>query len=225
MKYAGVLFVFIVSLVLVSCSSLDQENPTTPQLQKPGGSSFTYPYNFLTEFKSVPVKELIIFDGAVRVVTGEVPFQIEQMFAVFESSQDGEVGSSLFFLENPGTGEFSISGLGDHNYGKVRVYALQHRNVPDLITNFPYNYLQSFDFVSVDSWSVSGTNIKLSSENINSVSQAFAEITYKDGKILVYLGRQTDSTFEIPVYGGMGVTDVQLFGYSGPFLNALGIKQ
>ncbi|QQS36674.1 MAG: hypothetical protein IPM56_01580 [Ignavibacteriales bacterium] len=219
MKYAGVFFVFVAALMLTSCSSLDQENPTTVQMQKSSVTTFVYPYAFMTEFQSVPVKDYFTFNDAIRVTVPGVPFKVEQMFALIEylPSPDMDYSvSTLLFLGNPNAVEFTIPVLGDKNIVNVEVFALPQRNIPDLVTNFPYDFCQDFDKLNVNNWSASGKNIKISCDDAENVNELFAEIFYKAGKVIVYLGQPENTTFEIPAFGDMGVTSINLFGYSGP---------
>ncbi len=219
MKYAGVLFVFIVSLVLVSCSSLDQENPTSSQLHKPNPDSFVYPYDYLTEFQEVVVKDYFRFNDVIRVTVPEIPFKVEQIFAIVEYSANPDFDyptSTMVFVGNPRSNEFTIGTLGDKEISGLKIFALPQRNIPDLVTEFPYEISQKFNELTVTNWSSAGQFIKISSDEVENVAQTFAEITCKAGKILVYIDKPETNTFEIPKFGDLGVTGVKLFGYSGP---------
>lgn len=230
MKNMVLIFAVSLSMILASCSQLDQESsPVTPQFNKQSDpyNLNSYPYEYLKAFPEIEyVKwEESISDAQWVIVTLSKPVQeFHHIFCeiIYTSSNETvENDRELIFAGKPDNLKFAVPKSLNEKISEVNIYAVyNYPSANEIIVNnemypFPYKERQQFKPVEVYSWDTSENTISVNASNdISSTEHVFAKINSKDGNKLVFIAQPESEFFDIPQYGDTGVLDIDLFGLS-----------
>lgn len=230
MKTSILFFVISVSLIITSCSQLDQEtSPIGPQINKTSETLNTptiFPYTYLSSFpelNSVKWGHVSNDDGLVYVKFSKPVKDFNQIFCEIIYSDINEttsLKSELYFAGIPLNNEFSFAVSEGKIISDINLYAVySYLQLEDILPanerpKLPYNIWQEFNSITVNEWEAKGETIfvNASDELINN-QHVYAKIVSKQGSILVVLGKPSTSTFDIPKYGDLNIEDLDLFGF------------
>jgi hypothetical protein len=227
MKGLILFFALSVSLVLTSCSQLDQESsPVTPQINKESNplNYETFPYEYLAAFpemESVKWEEALSDGQWVIVTLNKTDREFHHIFCEViysDLTEPVEKISELYFAGKPEDSRFVFAKPENSIISDVRVYVVyDYPSVNEiLIYNeipFPYNHWQKFSSIYVHAWETKDKVISISAENdVNNSEHIFAQINSKEGNMLVFAAKPSSEFFDIPKYGDTGVMDVNLYG-------------
>jgi|GEM_PF-4125226 len=220
MKKTFLLFVFSASLILTSCSQLEQENsPVAPTINKhvDPANIINYPYEYLAAFPEIQyVKwEESVSDAQWVIVTMDKSLKFHHLYCEIIYSSENEPiyeKRELIFAGKPETNKFAVSKTYSDKIKEVNVYAVLNFGNSD--KPLPYNVGEKLNPVRVHSWNVQGDVVSVStSEEIYTKSHVYARINSNSGNMLVFVGNPSAETFDIPEYGDLGINDVDLYGF------------
>lgn len=205
MKYAWLFVVTFATFLLTSCSDI-QEN------QSPVSSQMVSTLNKGAGYKSVstqiPIKEwrYTATEGGIFITFGCDMQEYDFIFAVIQNQEFSK--TQLVFLQKIND-EYYLALSETNEISDVRVYG--NKVISD-IGVYPFAYLQNFEQVKVNSWSVNGPFISISNSAWNHIaSSLFVEVLSEDQNLLVYVGEYWDYEFAIPNFDLKQVDGIKLF--------------
>jgi hypothetical protein len=228
MKTTLFFLAFSFAVLLTSCSQVDQESsPLSPQINKNINQSglTSFPYKYLSEFpelETVKWEESLSDDQWVIVTLKKQSTEFHHIFCEViytDFTEADKKSSELFFAGKPEKLKFVFSKPSDKSISGIRVYGVyNYPTANDIQYNnevyqFPYNYWQIFNSVTVNSWTVKENTVSVNASNeLNYCEYIFAQINSKEGNKLVFAARPSSEFFDIPKYGDTGIEELNLYG-------------
>jgi hypothetical protein len=222
MKNLVVLFVAIFSFVLVSCSDvLDNSLPTSPILEKsithdgtivPNGFPYSYLFSF-SEVKGIKFSTSTESETILECYMSDNQSKYTQLFVVVNFN-NYSIAPKMFFINKIDKAFFKVNGININQVNNISVYGLSLDNI-STYTESPFTNNTEMSELGVANWKSDGTDIHVEAAGIwpSNLKYVFAELTTKQGKVLVFLQRPTSGDFIIPQYGKYGVNNLRLLGY------------
>ena len=218
MKSLVLFFAISVSMILTSCSQLDEQtSPLGPTMNKQSKNSPTQPYTYLATFPELnSVKWSLSNNDDGNVVVSFISpvknyshlFCIVSYADIFEPALPNY---ELYFVGKPKSNEFNFQVPANKVISNIRVYVVYNYGGSRL----PYADMQKFNSVPVNQWYAKGETISVDAANdINFNEHLFVRIESLSGSFLVFVGKPASSNFDIPKYGDMNVERLDLYGFS-----------
>ncbi|RPI74424.1 MAG: hypothetical protein EHM47_03600 [Ignavibacteriales bacterium] len=230
MKTSILLFALSVTLILTSCSQLEEESsPVTPSMNKyaEGSDINVFPYEYLATFQEVEYvkwEESLSDDQWVIVTMSKQKKEFHHIFCEIVYTDRNEPVAKdreLFFAGNPDNLKFAVPKPLDKTISEVNLYAVYNYPTANELPgynefpNFPYNDRQKFPSIGVDSWMTKEKIISVdAAEDVYNNEHVFVQIDSKEGKMLVFMAKPSFEIFEIPKYGDLGINEVNIYGLS-----------
>ena len=139
------------------------------------------------------------------------------MFVVLEYRNTGfPLTNEMIFVGKPNSNVIRLDGINEKNLNSVKVYAYIPGNDVNSISP-PYNYLTSFEELTVDEWSSSNNQIVIITQDWNpNLGDTFVELTLespgKQNHVLTYVAQPTTGTILLPKSSKDIVTQVRMYG-------------
>jgi PBP1b-binding outer membrane lipoprotein LpoB len=225
MKILSVLSILCFAFLLASCTQTENSSsPVAPIFNKtteaPGINTHNpYPFPLLTSFKTYQTKSWNSASQANQVTVmlmKSLPVK-SITFAVVEYYSPGPAANMqkvMTFLYYQSGDRVNVPVTPGKKIYDIKIYGLVGNSVD---VNSLYNDFQKFNNVKIDQWKTSGKTITVTaSNNINNVSQVYAEIQYNNESVLVFMQKPSTPTFTIPNFGSSTITSVTLYGLQIP---------
>jgi hypothetical protein len=223
MKNLVVLFVVFFSLVLVSCSDIsDNSFPTSPAIEKSlvqgqdvHSTPPVYPYPYLFSFSEVKgIKFIASTEDATTLDCYMSDNQSKQVQLYVVVTYKNILLTKMFYINKIDANFFKVKGINLSQVEKISVYSLNNDNISNL-TETPFSNNTELNEIAIGAWKPDNNKIVVEASGIwpSNLKYVFAELTTKQGNILVFLQRPFSSNFIIPEYGSLGVTGLKLLGY------------
>jgi hypothetical protein len=226
MKKAFLLLAFSVSLILASCSQLDQENsPVAPTLTKQvdpvnidPANIINFPYEYLSAFPEIEYakwEESYSDNQWVIVTLDRSVKKFHHLYCEIVYSSENEPTNEkreLIFAGKPGTNKIAVSKTYSDKIEEVNVYAVADYGSDD--RPLPYKTGEKLNTIFVKSWDIQDDAVLVNtSGEIYTSSQVYAQIDSEKGNMLVFVGNPAAETFNIPNFANIGVNNVELYGF------------
>jgi hypothetical protein len=220
MKFFTVLLVsFFVAFVLSSCSNVEQDySPVSPEINKVTVQNTDGAFRYLQTFQQVGVESFGPSIGAATdeglVVTCQSkywPAYVQAALVVLEhSSLLQPVQDEFVIVNKPKSNVLVLPGYSVQNLTNVKVYyyTIDFGTVPNGLPDFtPVNKMK------VASWNTTGNSIEvLSNDWTTALTDCFIEVQMKSKNLMVYIAKPQNKQIVLPMFGNMGVLDVNLYG-------------
>ncbi len=211
-------------LFLVSCSDFEQESsPIAPEFQKvSSGNQITEgAYQYLQCLEFIPVQYFASTKtpGTVDIVISPdlFPKFFLHMYVVLEYKNIGlALSNKMIFVGKPNSNIIQLNGVHERSLTGVKVYVYVPGNHWQGISP-PYNYLTSFEELTVNEWTVSNNQILIFSKDWNpNLSDTFIEFTFADksrqNHVLTYIANPTAGKITLPKFMKDEITQIRMYG-------------
>lgn len=211
-------------LFLVSCSDFEQESsPIVPEFQK---TSTNYEitsgtYEYLQCFDLIPVQSIQSSTtlGSIEIVISPkiFPKYFMHMFVMLEYKDSIlPLRNSMIFVGKPNSNIIRIDGVNESSLKSVKVYAYIPK-VDGKGISQPYNYLTSFQELTVTEWNVSNNEILIFTQDwSSSLGDTFIELTIahpgSQNHVLTYIAKPMEGKLILPKFLKERITQVKMYG-------------